>query len=338
MTGTMHTGLVTVIVPAYNAAATIDETLRSVRAQSWRDLEILVVDDGSRDATPEIVRRHAEADPRLRLIRQANAGVAAARNRAIEEARGAFIAPVDADDLWHPQKIERQVQAIEASGPGAGLAYTWFTLIDQAGYIISTAHQAAVEGEAFGTLCRVGNFVGNGSSVLMRRLAVIEAGGYDPTLRARRAQGCEDYKIYLRIAERHGFALVRDHLTGYRTGHENMSSDLMQMLRSFDLVIEEVRERHPDRAADLRAARSLFLRSSFERASAFGQWTEVARLMAEMMREDSWFGTGAMLRMPAAIGWRSVLRPTARSLASLIGYGRRGRQRFLTGCPVPSLL
>lgn len=79
--------LVTVVIPAYNAAHTIDETLRSVRSQTHRNLEILVVDDGSRDATPAIVANHAAIDARVRLIVQENAGVAAARNRGIAEAK-----------------------------------------------------------------------------------------------------------------------------------------------------------------------------------------------------------------------------------------------------------
>jgi glycosyltransferase involved in cell wall biosynthesis len=328
-------GLVTVIVPAFDAAVTIDETLRSVRAQTWRELEILAVDDGSRDGTPEIVLRHAAADPRIRLIRQFNAGVAAARNRGIAEARGTFVAPVDADDLWHPTKIERQLQAIEAEGPAAGLAYTWYALIDLHGHIVSTRYRPELEGDLFQALCREGNIVGNGSSTLIRRAVARDVGGYDPSLRARQAQGCEDWDIYLRIAERHRFALVRDHLTGYRIGPENMSSDLLQMLRSFDLVAEEVRSRHPERAADLHVARNRFLRSSFERACGFGRWGVAARLAADMLREDRRFGAGALLRTPAALGWRMVLRPQVRALAAMLGGGP-GHRHFLADCAVPS--
>jgi len=84
--------LVTVIIPAFNAARTIDETLRSVRSQTHRRMEILVVDDGSVDATAQIVRSHATEDRRIRLIQQPNSGVAAARNRAIAEATGDYLA------------------------------------------------------------------------------------------------------------------------------------------------------------------------------------------------------------------------------------------------------
>src|SRR6478735_11425096 len=109
--------LITVIIPAYNAAATLDQTLLSVRAQSYRDIEILIIDDGSLDEAPKIARRHAAADSRVRLISQANSGVAAARNRGIAEARGKLIAPIDADDLWASTKLERQIAMMAEGGP-----------------------------------------------------------------------------------------------------------------------------------------------------------------------------------------------------------------------------
>src|SRR5689334_6839377 len=117
--------VVGVVIPAYNAAATLDETLCSVRAQTYLTLEIIVVDDGSRDATPEIALRHAAGDRRVRLIRQANAGVAAARNRGIEETRADLVAPIDADDLWAPTKIARQMEVLRRASPETALVYTW---------------------------------------------------------------------------------------------------------------------------------------------------------------------------------------------------------------------
>lgn len=90
-------------------------------AQTHRNLEIIVVDDGSCDATPEIIQHHADEDPRIRIIRQPNAGVAAARNHAISEAKSDYIAPVDADDLWNPDKIEKQLAALLSGGPAVGL-------------------------------------------------------------------------------------------------------------------------------------------------------------------------------------------------------------------------
>jgi glycosyltransferase involved in cell wall biosynthesis len=252
MSGLPGNDAVTVVVPAHNAEATLDETLRSVRAQTHRALEILVVDDGSRDGTPAIALAHAAADPRVRLIKQANAGVAAARNRGIEEARAALIAPVDADDLWAPTKIERQVAALRRGGPRVALVYTWSTLIDQESRVIGFGRSATEEGDVLALMCR-GNIMGNGSAALMRRDAVLEAGGYDATLRARRAQGCEDLLLYCRIAARHHAAVAPDYLTGYRQSGETMSWDVVQMMRSWLLVAAELHERHPELRTDIEA-------------------------------------------------------------------------------------
>ena len=102
--------LISVIIPNYNGAATLDETLTSVRGQSYANLEIILVDDGSRDDSVVRARRHADADPRVRIIRQDNAGVAAARNTGWRAAVGDIVAFVDSDDLWAADKIERQAE------------------------------------------------------------------------------------------------------------------------------------------------------------------------------------------------------------------------------------
>src|SRR5258707_6035401 len=137
MAGMITQELVSVIVPAYNAEKTIGETLSSVGAQTYRNLEIVVVDDGSVDGTAGIVERYTRTDSRVRLIRQANMGVAAARNRGIAEARADYIAPIDADDLWESTKIDKQMQAMMGGGPRVGLVYTWYALIDCRGKVIS---------------------------------------------------------------------------------------------------------------------------------------------------------------------------------------------------------
>lgn len=100
--------LVSVIIPAFNAAATIVEAIESVQHQTYRRLEILVVDDGSADGTDATVAEIARHDKRVRLIRLPNRGIAAARNHALSVSQGCWIAPIDADDLWHPTKLARQ--------------------------------------------------------------------------------------------------------------------------------------------------------------------------------------------------------------------------------------
>ncbi len=247
----MSTDLVSVVIPAYNASATLDETLQSVRAQTYKTLEILVVDDGSRDDTVAIAERHAAADPRVRVIQQENAGVAAARNRGWAEARADFLAFVDADDLWHATKIERQLAALKADD-GAGLAYCWYVAIDENNVVIRKSVMCRCEGDVF-DIVLTQNFIGNGSAVLVRREALEYARGFESGLRAAGAQGCEDHLFACRVAEKYRFALVPDHLVGYRQLPDNMSSDSTRMLRSWILATEELKARHPEKTALLRA-------------------------------------------------------------------------------------
>lgn len=270
--------LVSAVIPLHNGAGTVEATLQSVLRQTWTNLEVVVVDDGSTDDGPERVARAARADPRIRLITQANAGVAAARNRGAEAAAARFLAFVDADDLWGPEKIACQMDALAAGGPRAGLAYTWSALIDEEGRVYSLTNRPTFEGPVFPDLCRA-NFVGNGSCTLMRREAFERVGGYDPSLRARDAQGCEDLMIYLRIAEHYEFRVVRRHLTGYRVTPVNMSSDAVRMLRSCELTLAAFRDAYPEYAEAFDAHERAMAYWLFARALTTGPWRNAVRLL-----------------------------------------------------------
>ncbi len=193
MTGTDEP--VSVIVPAFNAERTIDETLLSVRSQTYGNLEIIVVDDGSTDRTYERAREHSLVDSRVRVVRQSNQGVAAARNRGIAEARTDIIAPIDADDLWRSTKIFRQLEVLRKSSPQVKLVYAWSANIDECGKVVSLDKRPSFSGDVLSVLC-YGNFVGNGSTALVRKCVLERLGGYDPSLRARQAQGCEDWSLF----------------------------------------------------------------------------------------------------------------------------------------------
>jgi glycosyltransferase involved in cell wall biosynthesis len=239
------TPLVSVIVPAFNAAPFIGRTLDSVLSQTYRHLEVLVVDDGSADATPRIAEARAEADGRVRLLRQQNQGVAAARNAGVAEARGEYVAPIDADDLWYPTKIERQVQSLERAGAAHGLAYTWWIGIDEHDVPNIRSHPWTVEGDIAEAHTAL-NFIGNASVPLIRRVCFDTVGGYDESFRARGAQGCEDWDLSLRIAERYRVSVVPEHLTGYRRMAGSMSGNVATMIRSHELMLERLRQRRPD--------------------------------------------------------------------------------------------
>jgi len=237
------TPLVTVVIPAYNAQDTLDETLQSVRGQTYRNLEIIVIDDGSRDRTRAIAEDHAMVDPRVQVITQPNAGVAAARNRGWQAGSADLFSFVDADDLWTADKTERQLAALRAM-PEAGMVYSWFAAIDEASRILRNGEDTEREGEVFDHLLRQ-NFIGNGSAILVRRCAIEAAHGFETAMRAADAGGCEDILFYTRVAEHYPVALAPGHLIGYRHLANSMSSDLGRMLRSWAMMVEEMVSRHP---------------------------------------------------------------------------------------------
>lgn len=251
--------LVSVVIPAYDAERFLGSTLESVCAQSYTNLEVWVVDDGSSDRTAEIVETFAARDPRIALLRQANAGVAAARNLGIQNARGEFIAPLDADDLWRSEAIAMLVARFQGSGPEVGVVYAWSADVDECGRGTGGFHAATVEGNVYRSLlCH--NFLGNASSSLIRKTCLDRLGGYRTQFHSQDAQGCEDWDLYLRLAACYEFRAVPEFLVGYRRAAGGMSGDFHRMARSHALMLQSLWEQH-------RAAAPKFLhgisRSSF---------------------------------------------------------------------------
>ena len=124
--------LVTVIMPAYNAARFLEAAIASVQSQTVENWELLVIDDGSSDESCRIAEAFAQKDPRINFLpNPRNMGVSATRNRGIELAKGTYIAFLDSDDVWHPEKLQMQLEAMEKSG--AGICYTSYAIVDEHG-------------------------------------------------------------------------------------------------------------------------------------------------------------------------------------------------------------
>lgn len=283
--------LVSVIVPAYNAEAFISQTLVSVLAQSYPRLEILVVDDGSQDRTPDIVRDFVVQDRRVVFLQQSNQGVAAARNTAIAHATGSWIAPIDADDIWYPHKIAKQVQKILEADASVGLVYTWSVFIDEQARLLKHCQMGQFSGDVLTPLV-FSNFPGNSSSVLIRRACLEQVGGYDSSYRDYDAQGCEDWDLYLRIAAHYQFLVVPELLVGYRQSLNSMSSNQKTMHRSFHLLQERVRQHHPDLPESLFLwAKSNFSWYQATRCYRLGEYPNVLIYLAQTIRNDHqhWF-------------------------------------------------
>jgi glycosyltransferase involved in cell wall biosynthesis len=191
--------LVSVILPTYNRAATLSQAIESVLSQTHESFELLVIDDGSTDSTPRVLAGHG--DSRIRVLEQPeNRGVAAARNRGLEEARGQFIAFIDSDDAWAPEKLARQVALMQRAPRHVGLVHTGLRIRhaeNAEDWTPSTRGLVLPE-----ILAR--NIVHFGtSSVMIRREVADFVGGFDPTLPAN-----EDHDFWTRAA--HFFAFESD--------------------------------------------------------------------------------------------------------------------------------
>lgn len=241
--------LVSVIIPAYNAERFIHQTLDSVLDQTYQNFEVIVVDDGSRDRTADIVRTYCQLDARIHLIQQENAGVVAARNTAIQNSQGELIAPLDADDLWYPQKLEKQVQRMVTAEPPVGVVYCWSVYIDGRGRVLGKypAHQLGQpEGDVL-TALTFSNFLDHGSNPLVRRNCIDQVGGYVSQIGGQNMEGCEDWHFYLRMAEHYRFAIVPEYLIGYRQSlSSSVSANCVRMERSYQVVMADIRDRHPE--------------------------------------------------------------------------------------------
>jgi glycosyltransferase involved in cell wall biosynthesis len=281
-----HTPLVSIVIPAYNAEATIVETLESACQQTYSNLEILVVNDGSQDGTVDKVKHFAERDNRIRLINQSNAGVAYARNNGILQAKADFIAPLDADDLWHATKIEKQLRLMLSGGEELGLVYCPHRRIDQHGLVTSTAVVSRVEGWVFYRHLDK-NFVGSGSTPLVRRTALLEIGGYSSRLRDNRAGGCEDYLMQLQVARNYKFACVPEYLLGYRELPNAMSSDLPRMIQSRLLTYAIMAENSEKNVSDfIKACKAAFLVQTARDRIRNGRLLNGARVLSQALAED----------------------------------------------------
>lgn len=242
--------VVSIIIPAYNAGRWIGATLESAISQTLTDHEIIVVDDGSTDNTAEIVEGFRNRDSRIRYIRIPNAGVGAARNVGITAACGEFIAPLDADDLWDAEKLEKQVRRLREAGEDAAMAYCWSRFIDEAGGFLMNYPPYDAQGDVRGLLI-LRNFIGNASVPIFRSSALRQVGLYLTREQERGSQGCEDWDLCIRLAEKWRVVLVPEILASYRLIQGCMTSGTSTMTTSFEVMLAAARERNPDLPAAL---------------------------------------------------------------------------------------
>lgn len=220
----VSTPKVSVVIPCYNADATITQTLDSVLAQSFQGFVVVAVNDGSRDGTRAILEEYSQRYPdKIKVITQENQGQTVAKNVGIRQSKSDYIAFLDSDDLWAPNKLTEQISLLNAR-PEVGLCYTTATLIDEGGQKTGSASfSAALRGRCQPALINGNNIVA--SSVMVRRVAVEQVECYDEAFRA-----CENWDLWIRVAGSWEIEAIDESLTSYRVHAQNMSKDIEKML------------------------------------------------------------------------------------------------------------
>lgn len=229
--------LVSVIIPAYNSERTIAATVESVLRQTLTDFEIIVVDDGSTDRT--LQQLEVITDSRLTVFSQENSGVSASRNRGIAKASGQYIAFLDADDLWLPEKLADQVQAL-AADPAAAVAYSWVDYVDESDQFLRSGMHSKISGDVYERIV-LGSFLESGSNPLIRKTAIEQTGGFDETLLT-----AEDWEMWVRLAAHYRFAVVPQVQVLYRVSSRSKSFKLENHRLAGLAVIDKVFAQTPD--------------------------------------------------------------------------------------------
>jgi glycosyltransferase involved in cell wall biosynthesis len=229
---------ISVIIPAYNRADLIVQALDSVFAQTYKNFEIIVVDDGSTDNTAEVLRPLAEQGS-IRYIHQPNRGVSAARNLGIREAQGNLIAFLDSDDLFEANKLELQVEYI-TSHPEVGLAHSGFTKFDDDGNDLGYRDTSWFSGTIYPDILLYWTTIMAVDTVLIPKQVLDDVGLFNETLHIG-----EDMDLWRRISRKYSFGCIAQSLTRVRVHAGNASSDKMRATNGFIKYLDRAFEDDP---------------------------------------------------------------------------------------------
>lgn len=214
--------LVSVIIPAYNSKRFISETLNSVVNQTYKNLEVIVVDDGSTDGVDEVIQKFSQADRRVQYVRQANLGVSAARNHGFRHSTGNFIAFLDADDVWLPDNLRIKMAYFQKSN--VGLLHSDAILIDETSQVLRGVLQGNHGDVLDAMLACEGTQIPGPSSTLIKREVLSAVGLFDETMSTS-----ADKDLFVRIAARFTIGRVSMVTWKYRIHSHNMHKNILAM-------------------------------------------------------------------------------------------------------------
>lgn len=298
---------VSVIVPVYGVEKYIAATVQSVLDQTYKNFEILIIDDASPDKTIEICQKFT--DTRIKIIHQANRGLAGARNTGIRHAQGEYLAFLDGDDLWLPQKLERQIAHLENS-PAVGVSFSRSAFMDEMGKPLGTYQMPKLKGITTPyLLCR--NPVGNGSAPIIRK-EVFEAIKFTDNLHGNvedfyfdeHFRQSEDIECWIRISIQTDWQIegISEALTLYRVNSGGLSANTIKQLDSWEKVIEKTRSYAPEIVTQWETlARAYQLRYLARRAVRLQDGSMAVKLVNQAL----------------ATNWRILLEEPRRTLISI---------------------
>ncbi|GJD17226.1 probable glycosyl transferase [Rivularia sp. IAM M-261] len=208
---------ISVVIPAHNSEKTIVKTIDSVLKQSFTDFELIVINDGSQDKTCDIVSKIN--DSRIKVLSYPKAGANVSRNRGLALAQAEFVSFLDADDIWAPDKLASQIQALQ-SNINAKVAYSWTNYIDDEDKFLLTGTHITAIGDVYEQLL-ITNFLESGSNPLICKDAILTLGGFDESLTA-----AQDWDMWLRLANKYNFVCVPKPQILYRIRANSLSSNL----------------------------------------------------------------------------------------------------------------
>jgi glycosyltransferase involved in cell wall biosynthesis len=275
---------VSVVVPAYNVQNYIEEALFSLQQQSLAEFEVLVVDDGSTDGTAEIVQRFCDQDARFRLLQKSNGGLSSARNHGMKHASADYIALLDADDRYEPEKLAAHLQVLE-NQPEAGVVYSASKAIrdDGESTFMQLSGKPIYADPLKSLLCK--NFVGHGSNAVFRRCIIEQVGFFDETLKSS-----EDVDYWIRIATLGCWTFHRDPrpLACYRVRPSGLSFNVAQMQRCNEQVLESAYQRSPEKVKPILPTAYAYLYRYLARlALTGGDIAGARRLIGSALKQDA---------------------------------------------------
>jgi len=321
--------LISVVIPAYNAVKFLSEAVASVRAQSYRPLELIIVDDGSRDGTADLIRQfvresEAESDPAravpVRGVFQENAGPSAARNRGVDEVKGDYLAFLDADDRWYPGKLERQWQLLERD-PSVGICCCGFRIINENGAETRRTAGAPEGVLSFETLL-YRNEIGSPSAVVGRTALFRQLGGFDRNLRY-----CEDLEFWLRFTLLSKIWNIGAPLFERREREGQATRNWRLMREGWLRVLDRMRTLAPDRVQPIEgAARALNDRYVAFLAYEAGDYKAARSLTAEAWRAAPFALLGSRHAYMTSFAALTTLlpRPLHKAIQSQVRSWREG--------------